>query len=94
MLKRQCEGALEVRVALAPDASCLRVCDNGSAVRDDVARDLFRAPVVSENGFGTGLYHAARLAESHGYELCLASNVAGQVCFELSLTSGQTRKDN
>ena len=83
MLKRQCEGCLEVSVTLAPDAKLLRVCDNGSAVRNDVAKDLLRLPVPSENGFGIGLYHAARQAESHGYELRLASNVAGRVCFEL-----------
>ena len=83
MLKRQCEGCLEVRVTLAPDAKLLCVGDNGSAVRADVAKDLLRMPVPSENGFGIGLYHAARLAESHGYELRLASNEAGRVCFEL-----------
>ena len=83
MLKRQCEGRLEVRVTLAPDARSLCVGDNGSAVRADVAKDLLRMPVPSENGFGIGLYHAARLAESHGYELRLVSNEAGRVCFEL-----------
>ena len=83
MLKRQSEGQLSVNVSLVPDAGCLYVCDSGSAVSAEVARDLLRMPVLSENGFGTGLYHAARLAERHGYELRLASNENGRVCFEL-----------
>ena len=83
MFKRQSEGQLSVSVSLAPDAGCLCVCDSGSAVPVEVARDLLRMPVLSENGFGTGLYHAARLAESHGYALRLASNENGRVCFEL-----------
>ncbi|MBA3996982.1 MAG: ATP-binding protein [Candidatus Accumulibacter sp.] len=72
-----------VSVALADDASVLRVCDGGSPVAAAVLADLLQAPVVSENGLGIGLYHAARQAEEHGYRLRLASNVAGQVCFEL-----------
>jgi signal transduction histidine kinase len=83
LLKRQNESGLVVRVTLAADATRLSVCDSGSAVGDDVLADLLRAPVTSENGLGIGLYHAARQAERYGYELRLASNVAGQVCFEL-----------
>ncbi|WP_291992441.1 sensor histidine kinase [Candidatus Accumulibacter sp. ACC003] len=83
LLKRQTESALQVSVTLATDASALRVCDSGSAVRAEVIADLLRAPVASENGLGIGLYHAARQAESAGYELHLAANQPGQVCFEL-----------
>ena len=83
MLKRQCEGNLEVRVTLAADATLLSVSDNGSMVREDMAIALLRSPVTSESGFGTGLYHAARQAEGYGYTLRLASNLAGRVCFEL-----------
>ncbi len=83
LLKRQGESGLVVRVSLATDASLLSVCDSGSVVREDAVNDLLRAPVSSENGLGIGLYHAARQADSFGYELRLASNVAGKVCFEL-----------
>ena len=72
-----------MRVTLAADAAVLSVCDSGSVVDKAVVDDLFRSPVASENGFGIGLYHAARQAERYGYELRLASNVAGKVCFEL-----------
>ncbi|HRD87888.1 MAG: sensor histidine kinase [Candidatus Accumulibacter sp.] len=83
LLKRQLETTLQIRVTLAVDASLLRVCDDGSAISDTVLGDLLQAPVASESGLGIGLYHAARQAASNGYRLVVASNVPGQVCFEL-----------
>jgi hypothetical protein len=43
-------------------------------IGEEVLGDLLHAPVASESGLGIGLYHAARQAESCGYELRLASN--------------------
>ncbi len=83
LAKRQGESGLNIRVSLAPDASLLRVCDDGSPLADALLADLLRAPVVSENGLGIGLYQAAQQAEGAGYRLRLASNLAGEVCFEL-----------
>lgn len=83
LLKAQAESGLQVRVALTADASALSVCDTGSAVSDEVLGDLLRAPVPSASGLGIGLYHAARQAEICGYEVRLASNAPGRVCFEL-----------
>lgn len=83
LAKRQNEDGLEIRVSLANDASSMRVCDKGAAVPESLSDDLMRAPVRSENGLGIGLYHAARQAERYGYELRLADNTDGQVCFEL-----------
>ncbi len=83
LLKSRGQSALQVRITLAADASLLRVCDSGSALGEEVLADLLRAPVASASGLGVGLYHAARQAESCGYELRLASNVTGRVCFEL-----------
>ncbi|MFZ4538853.1 hypothetical protein [Propionivibrio sp.] len=88
LFKRQAESRLVVCVTLAADAGLLRVCDSGSVVREELINQLLRAPVPSENGLGIGLYHAARQAEGYGYELRLASNVAGQVCFELRQLGG------
>ena len=86
LLKRQSESGLEIRASLSPDADVFGVSDNGSVVREDVVNILLRAPVSSENGFGIGLFHAARQAEAYGYALRLASNVAGLVRFELRLS--------
>ena len=87
MLKRQNEGNIRIRVALSADASALTVCDDGSALRDEIASSVLRAPVPSDTGLGIGLYHAARQAEANAYELRLTSGVAGCVCFELCATS-------
>ncbi len=83
LLKRQSESSLEIRFTLAPDAASFTVCDSGSVVRTEIANDLLRAPVPSENGLGIGLYYAARQAKVYGYQLSLAGNERGQVCFEL-----------
>lgn len=76
-------GEPAVEVSLAADGSWLKVCDRGSPVPGEVLRDLLRAPVASESGFGIGLFHAARLAVEHGYRLHLLDNRPGGVCFEL-----------
>jgi signal transduction histidine kinase len=83
LLKRQTQGGVEIELAIAGDASWLRVCDTGNAVGDEVVDDLLRTPVASVSGFGIGLYHAARQAECCGHELRLVSNRCGRVCFEL-----------
>jgi len=83
LIKRQSESGLMIHVALASDAKWMSVCDSGSALHEALVGELLRVPVFSENGLGIGLYHAARQAEHYGYELRLASNVDGQVCFEL-----------
>lgn len=88
LLKRRSEEGLQVRVALAPDASLLSVCDTGSAVSEEVLAHLLRTPVTSESGLGIGLYHAARQAESCGYDLSLTSNRPGEVCFALRRHEG------
>lgn len=83
LLKRRETAGLTVRVALSADASQLCVCDDGCPVSEDIVGQLLRAPVRSENGLGIGLYQAARQAEGGGYELRLARNLPGEVCFEL-----------
>ena len=76
-------GALQVHVSLARGPR-LRICDNGPAVPKAIAKALFSGPVPSESGLGVGLYQAAAFAGKSGYELVLAENRDGCVCFELS----------
>jgi signal transduction histidine kinase len=84
LAKRAGGASVRVRVTLrcAPAVE-LRVCDSGSAVPEKFAGSLLRAPLQSATGLGIGLYQAARLAESLGYLLELASNRDGEVCFVL-----------
>ena len=84
LIKRQNESGLDIRVSITIDGTRLQVCDNGSAVCEEALAGLLQAPVVSAGGFGIGLYQAAQQAESCGYVLRLANNVAGRVCFELA----------
>lgn len=84
--KRLREPALRMTVDLAAaDAGCeLTVCDNGSAMAEQIASGLLAGAVRSETGYGIGLYHAARHAQEAGYRLELTGNRPGQVCFRLA----------
>jgi len=84
LIKQLNEGGIRIAVSISPDANTLRVSDSGSAVGEALAWKLFRSPVASESGFGIGLFNAASQAEALGYSLSMASNVPGNVCFELS----------
>lgn len=67
------------------DGRCrMTVRDDGLAIPASIARQLFTAPVASENGLGVGLYQAARQATAAGYALALPANVDGDVTFELA----------
>jgi len=81
--KRQSEPGITNAVEIQPEPLRLMVCDSGTPMPENIAADLWRGVVVSENGLGIGLYQAARWAEQLGYRLTLISNRAGNVCFEL-----------
>lgn len=86
LAKRAARPGVRVSARLGGDG--LAVCDSGSAVPEDVAASLLRAPVRSETGLGIGLYQAARQAEAAGYVLRLESNRDGEVCFALRRAAG------
>ena len=71
---------------LAVDAARieLSVRDTGSALPPEFAQQLFHAPVPRAGGMGIGLYNVSRMATEAGYELRLAANTTGEVCFALS----------
>ncbi|MCP4041450.1 MAG: HAMP domain-containing histidine kinase [Gammaproteobacteria bacterium] len=86
-LKRNTEPELEIRVRLITDEKgfCINICDDGDAIPEETARVLFEEPVLtSDSGLGIGLYQAARQAGQFGFTLRLATNKAGNVCFELA----------
>lgn len=62
----------------------LQVRDSGRPLPEALVSTLFFAPVRSQSGFGVGLYQVAHHAQQLGFELRLASNLPGNVCFELS----------
>jgi signal transduction histidine kinase len=79
------EPTIEVTIKLYcnDNAISVSVCDSGSLIPEEVAKDLLRSVINSDNGLGVGLYQARKLAEKFDYELKLVSNNNGRVCFEL-----------
>lgn len=63
--------------------TCLMVCDSGSMIPEDIAKELLSNVMDSDNGLGIGLYQASKHAELFGYSLKLTNNQPGRVCFEL-----------
>jgi signal transduction histidine kinase len=85
LAKRAGHPGTRVRVTLeCCEKICLRVCDTGAAVPEEIVADLLRAPVNSRSGLGIGLYQAARQAQASGFQLALENNADGEVCFALS----------
>jgi len=82
--KRLRESGARIRVRLISEPFCLEVLDTGSAVPDNIARNLLRTVVPSEDGLGVGMYQAARWAQQMGYRLILKENLEGAVRFELT----------
>ncbi|NNE38088.1 MAG: HAMP domain-containing histidine kinase [Gammaproteobacteria bacterium] len=84
--KLQMEVDLKVSVSLFSDESniVLSIMDNGKKIPDDIANQILKEPLQSENGLGIGLYQAAKQAEALGYKFELKTNMDTNVCFELS----------
>ncbi len=89
LMKRSREPELQIDVELIVDEDQklqFLVCDDGSEIPEQIAANLLAGPVPSREGYGIGLYQAAKhLANSgFGYHLRILSNEAGNVCFELT----------
>jgi len=83
--KRKLENNLRILVRLQwNDGFTLSVCDDGKPVPASLSGRLFNAPVPSNSGLGVGMYQIARFAKEQGYEVTLAENQAGRVCFALA----------
>ena len=82
--KAQQHAGVQVTVRFDPaDGGRLTISDSGDVIPNAIATRLLLVPVPSKNELGIGLYQAAKQAGQSGYKLTLASNVAGNVCFEL-----------
>ena len=84
--KTKLEAGIKIIVSLMPSEHfCLEVTDTGSPIPIEVAKHLFKSHISSKNGLGVGLYHAAQQATQGGYQLSLANNQEGKVCFRLEM---------
>lgn len=73
-----------VHLGVKDQGVSLSVTDDGSAIPDDLAQQIFRGPVASQTGLGIGLYQAARQAQLAGCQLALAENRDGAVTFAIT----------
>ncbi|MEO8007443.1 MAG: ATP-binding protein [Betaproteobacteria bacterium] len=90
--KRKPENKLRILVRLQWSGGfALSVCDDGAPVPDALVGQLFSTAVPSQSGLGVGMYQVGRFASEQGYEVTLASNMPGKVCFMLSPLVGQER---
>lgn len=89
--KRKREPELQIEVSLYANGDKLRltVCDDGTAIPDDIADTLLIKPVASKDGFGIGLYQMAKQLVGTGYQVELCRNIGGEVCFELVNTEDE-----
>lgn len=86
LMKRKREPNLHIRVSLMISKHRLQlvVCDDGSAIPEEIVANLLTQPVPSRDGFGIGLYQAVKQLAHTSYQLSVKKNLEGQVCFELS----------
>jgi signal transduction histidine kinase len=84
--KRQLQPELSITLGLKSDADKvhLSVIDNGAPIPKETLTKLFNEVIVSENGYGIGLYQSSQIAKRAGYKLQLESNKPGDVCFSLT----------
>lgn len=75
---------IEVTLCVTQKQVQLTVCDTGSKIPDDIARVLMTQVVSSKEGYGIGLYQAAKQASHAGYRFFICSNFENNVCFEIN----------
>jgi signal transduction histidine kinase len=82
-LKKQSTKHIDVRLLCDSEIIVLSVCDDGVPVEESIEGNLFKHPISSGTGMGIGLYQAAIMAHTFGFELDLSQNDTGKVCFNL-----------
>ncbi len=75
---------ITVDLSASDDHIILSVTDTGTAVPEEIARKLFKAPLTSSSGLGVGLLQSAEMAGNMDYEISLTSNTNGNVTFTIS----------
>jgi signal transduction histidine kinase len=87
MEKRKIQRDIAIETTIGNGIDFLiEVRDTGKAVPKEIADQLFKKQINSQNGLGIGLYHASKQALKSGYKLRLFFNKDGDVRFRLSRT--------
>ena len=82
-LRKDSARHIDVSLQSSEDMIQLSVCDDGVVVEESIEENLFKQPASSGSGMGIGLYQAAIMAHTFGFELELGENEPGRVCFNL-----------
>ncbi len=90
-LRKTSAKHIDVSLQSSEEMIQLSVCDDGVAVEEDIRENLFKQPASSGSGMGIGLYQAAIMAHTFGFELKLESNESGSVCFNLFQHKGENK---
>ena len=79
-------GQLNVATQLTESRAVITVRDNGRGMSQDTARRVFQ-PFYStrKDGFGLGLYSCLKIAEEHGWELSVDSQVGKGSSFKIQI---------
>ena len=80
---REPELKIAVKLTTVNEKLHLSVTDTGSAINKQIAEQLFKEVVSSQDGFGIGLYQSYELAINYGYHLGVQENSEGSVIFLL-----------
>lgn len=90
---RRRQGRIDVSLEAAPNASVIRVADNGPGIPERVRERLFQPFAGSgrPDGAGLGLAIARELAVSHGGDLTLAATGPDGSVFEIRLPGAPTK---
>ena len=90
-LRKTSSRQIKVILHSSNEEISLSVCDDGIAITQDIKDNLFKQPASSGSGMGIGLYQAAIMAHTFGFELRLDHNESGRVCFRLFQHRGETQ---
>jgi signal transduction histidine kinase len=80
-------GKITITVEEAADSLCIRVCDNGGGVPDEIAAKIFEPyfSTKSDNGTGLGLYMSKSIIEEHCNGKLAFYNTETGACFTVSI---------
>lgn len=81
---REPDIKITVKLTESNDKIYLYVTDTGSAINKQIAQQLFKEVVSSQDGYGIGLYQCQELAKNNGYNLAISNNNEGEVAFSLT----------
>lgn len=88
-------GKITITVEEAADSICIRVCDNGGGIPDEIAAKIFEPyfSTKSDNGTGLGLYMSKSIIEEHYNGQLVFNNTETGACFTVLVPAYDERME-